>query len=138
MPNRILWIASVRADILTGDVGKKITVSVSVAVQNEAALFPLVRGTISPASEKKPEFQRHVEARKARVLVNRYRGEVVYAVAADLNYSLNLKETGVARVILFQRTTSNKAEGVYSKDYGIEDRSIAGVEGAIDENVVTS
>jgi len=108
-------------NILTGKIGDKLPITISVDVQNQAHLLPLSIATEPLAPQEEPQFQRHVEARQVRSGVQLYCGEIVYAELAFLHDSLDFREPWLARVVLRQRTTCDKAEIVDCKYDGIED-----------------
>ena len=61
--NRSRRVATVRVNVLAGDVRYGRTVAVGFTIEHKASLIELLLASKTLASEIQPEFQRHVEAR---------------------------------------------------------------------------
>jgi hypothetical protein len=89
--NRLFRVAAVDANVLTGDVGDKLPVSVLLAIENDSALLTLVGSSKALAAEKQSEFQRHVEPGQTGCVIERNCGKVVDTESALLDDALNLR-----------------------------------------------
>ena len=63
------------------------------------------------------------------------RGEIVYAIVALFDDPLDFRETNFTGIVIFQRSAGHEAEIIAGKDNCTEDRLVAGVKRAVDENV---
>jgi hypothetical protein len=77
-------------DVLPGDVRNALPVTIRFAIENDAHLLTLALVSKPFASEKKPEFERHVETWKSGVGVQGDVRNVVYPVPAFLDDALDL------------------------------------------------
>jgi len=66
-----------RANVMPGNVGNKIPVTVTFSVKNQAAFLLLVAWSKALASKKKPQFKGHIEARKTSGRIQFHRGKIV-------------------------------------------------------------
>jgi hypothetical protein len=65
-------------DILTGDVGEELLITVGFRVENQAAFRPLLRIlSVRFGSKKQPQLERHVEPRKGMSPVEFDTGDVM-------------------------------------------------------------
>ncbi len=96
-------ISAMIVDVHPGEIGYEPLVAVRFDIEDQGALQFLIRTSITPRAEKNPEFQRHVEPRQACNAVQLCPGEVVYAVPACLDQTVELLDPGLARIVCFPR-----------------------------------
>ena len=124
-----------RPNILAGDVGYELPVAVLLAVKDQYSFVALVLRPASLAAQEKAEFQRHVEARQPGDRIQRYGGEIVYAVAALFYDPLDSREANFAGIVIFQSAAGHEAEIIDGKGDSIEYRLVARVKRTVYENM---
>jgi len=124
-------------NVLSGNIRNETPVTVRLFVQNQAAFLLLVTWSKALASQKKPQFKRHIEAWKTGGRVQFHGGKIVDPEFAVLNHPLDLRKAELSRVVVFQSTACNKTEITYSEDDRFKNWPVAWIEWAIDENMVT-
>jgi hypothetical protein len=65
----VTGVVVVRANVLTGNVGTKIPIAVTITIEDKTTLFSVVWRSVSLCTKKKSQLQWHVEARKLGVSI---------------------------------------------------------------------
>lgn len=130
--------ASMRADILAGDVGNERAISIELTVENQGPLLALVVRAEPLATEKQPEFKRHVESRQSGDGIQLYGRKVVDSEPAFLDNTLDFRQSNLSGVILFTGASGDKPKVVNAKHNRFEHRHVIRVEGTINEDVIRS
>ena len=90
-------------DILSGDVGAELLISVRCAIQNERALGLLIRIAEFFSAQEQAELERHVEPREAGDAIELDPRDVMNRVLGTADDPYDLLKADVARVLNFQR-----------------------------------
>lgn len=89
-----------RPNILPGNVGNELSISVLFAVQDQGPLFALVLRSKPPAPEEQAEFQGHIKARKICDGVEGDGGKVIDSKPTLLDHPFDLGEAEISSIVL--------------------------------------
>lgn len=84
-------LASMRPDILAGDVGNERAISVGLPIENQGPFLALIVRAKPLAAKKQPEFEGHIESRQPGGSIQLDRREVVNSEPAFLDNPLDFR-----------------------------------------------
>ena len=88
------------------------------------------------APKKQSEFKRHIETREAGVAVERNARNIVHAIPAFLDKTLDFGQSWLGSIINLQSGAGYKTKVVNRKNDGVEDGFVSTIERAVDEDVI--
>lgn len=113
--NNAISLSSMGGDILPSDIGTKFLVPVRIPIKHETQLLKLSARTKFLSTQIHPEFERHVEPWKPRLLIQLCPRDVVNANPAFRDNLKNLLQTDLARIADFLRAPGDEAAIVNGK-----------------------
>jgi hypothetical protein len=133
---RGLHVIAVRVDVLSSDVGDEDLIAVWIRIEDQRHFVTLKLASVSLATEKQSEFQRHVEAGEFMLFVELDGRYVVDSVLALLDDALNLREPELSTVVFFPRGACHEAQVGDREHDRIKYRFVALVKRAVHENLI--
>jgi hypothetical protein len=119
--NKTLYIAFVRVNVLPSDIGHKCLLTMLFPVENESPLALVAPASTPLRSKEKAEFERHVETRQARLLIEARHGDIVDAIAALGNYCADFFEADLSTLVVLERAARREARAQNRKNDSVEE-----------------
>jgi hypothetical protein len=124
------------SDVLSSNIGDEGAVPVALPIEDQAPFLFLAPLAKALRSEKDPQFERHVESRQIRRGIEVGATEVIDGEPAIRDKVKNPLHPDLPAILDFQSTTGLETAVEDGEDDRLEERLVALIERAVDENAL--
>lgn len=134
--DRISGLVVMSTNVLTCDVGTKISIAISLPIEHQATFLSVFRRSVALCAEEEAKFQRHIETRQTSLPIDPGTGNVVYSVLRPFDDVQNLQDARLAAVVNFKRRSRCEAAIVNRKHKRVEEPRVFLVKWNVEKNAV--